>query len=63
MHKLFRKLSFNQLTYGVCCTDEYIDIKSLKRIKCVSTYSTVMFWFRVTVLTLSCHNSGCRTRD
>jgi len=48
MNKSFRKLSFNQLTYEVCCTDGYIDIKSLKRNKRVSTDFTVMFWFRVT---------------
>jgi len=55
---LFRKLRFNHLTYEVCCTEGYIDIKSLERNKCVSTDFTVMFWFKVTVLTLTCHNSG-----
>lgn len=45
--KLFRKLSFNQFTYEVCCTDGYID-KCFKRNKCVSADFTVMFWFRVT---------------
>jgi len=48
MKKLLRKLRFNLLTYEVCCTDGYIDIKILERNKCVSTDFTVMFWFMVT---------------
>jgi len=54
MNKLCRKLRFNHSTYEVCCTNGYIDIKSLERNKCVFTDFTVMFWFKVTVLTRTC---------